>query len=226
MSRYPSLMPTAVGPDGSEARQPKPSLADRVRNFALKPVDPDAPPRQQKGAYELSGEELVQEEKRANDKERAIGLLAGPVATLIAFFVVHEKVVDDPPAHLANGAVNKLHVALSTYSWLFLVLIVLSFGITGMALWRKRIPLGIFTALYGLSVFNLGYIGFGVPFVMVAAWYLVRAYRLHRNVKESAASEGPSTRTAPPPSSKRFTPPSSSQKRLPAGKPRRERGGG
>ena len=77
--------------------QSKARLVDRLRNAALKPADPEAP-AQSRGAYELSGEELEIEEKRANDKERAIGLLAGPLATLIAFLVVHDLVVNDPSA--------------------------------------------------------------------------------------------------------------------------------
>jgi hypothetical protein len=199
--------------------QPKPRLMDRVRGAVLKPEDPDAPSRS-RGAYELSGEELVTEERRTNDKERAIGLLAGPVATIIAFVVIHYRVVNDPPATL-HGVPDKLHVNLSTYSDLFIVLIVLSFGITAMAMWRKRLFLGIVTALYGLSIFNLGYWGFGVPFVMVGAWYLVRTYRLHRNLRESTVG-GPSA-TSPPGSSKRYTPPSLSKKGLPPGKPRPRR---
>jgi hypothetical protein len=197
----------------------KPRLIDRVRSAALKPEDPDAP-RRSRGAYELSGEDLVSEEKKANDKERAIGLVAGPVATAISFLVIHELVIHDPSAHLSNGSANPRYVSLSTYSDLFLVLIVLSFAITAMALWRKRLYLGILTSLYGLAIFNLHYWGFGVPFVMVGAWYLVRAYRLHRNLRESTAG-GPST--SRPASNKRYTPPSLSQKRLPPAKPRSRR---
>lgn len=195
---------------------PKPPLMDRLRDATLKPQDPDKPARN-RGAYELSGEELELEEKRANDKERAIGLLAGPVATIIAFAVVHDLVIHDP----ASG---KLHVNPSSYYDLFVVLIVLSFGITAMALWRKRLFLGIVTSLYGLAIFNLHYWGFGVPFVMVGAWYLVRAYRLQRNLKQATAG-GPST-TARPASNKRYTPPSLPQKRLVSAKPRRERSAG
>jgi hypothetical protein len=180
-------------------------LVDRLRNAALKPEDPEAAVRS-RGANELSGEELEVEEKRATDKERAIGLLAGPLATIITFLVVHDLVVNDPSARLSDGAVNKLHVNLSTYSELFVVLIILSFGITATALWRKRLFLGMVTSLYGLAIFNLHYWGFGVPFVMVGAWYLVRAYRLHRNLKESTAG-GPSV-TSRPASNKRYTPPS------------------
>jgi hypothetical protein len=186
----------------------KPRLVDRLRNAALKPEDPEAPARS-RGAYELSGEELEIENKRANDKERAIGLLTGPLATIITFLVVHQVVVNDPSARLSDGAVNKLHVSLSTYQDLFLVLLVLSFGITAMALWRKRLFLGIATALFGLAIFNLHYWGFGAPFVLVGAWYLVRTYRLHRNLKESTA-DTPLV-TARPGSSKRYTPPSRSR---------------
>jgi hypothetical protein len=63
-------------------------------------------------------------------------------------------------------------------------------------------------ALYGLAVFNLRYWGFGVPFVMVGAWYLVRAYRLQQELKRTAG-DTPSARTngARPRSNKRYTPP-------------------
>jgi hypothetical protein len=180
---------------------------DRLRYATLKPADDTAPPR---GANELSGEELEIEEKQANDKERAIGLLAGPLATIISFAVIHDLVVHDPSATLSSGAVNPRYVNPSTYTELFWVLIILSFGITGMALWRKRIYLGIFASLYGLAIFNLHYWGFGVPFVMVGAWYLVRAYRLRRNLKQSTADgPSPSVRTTRRPSpNKRYTPPS------------------
>ena len=38
-------------------------------------------------------------------------------------------------------------------------------------------------ALYGLSIFNLHYWGFGVPFLLFGSWYLVRAYRLQQKLK-------------------------------------------
>jgi hypothetical protein len=200
--------------------QGKPSLTVRLREAVMRPEDRDE--RQKaRGAYELSGRELEIEEKRVNDKERAIGLLVGPLATLIAFLVIHELVASDPPARLSDGAINRLHVNVSTYSDLFLVLIVLSFGISAMALWRRRLYLGIVTSLYGLSIFNLHYWGFGVPFVMVGAWYLVRAYRLRRNLRESTASSAPSIASRPR-SNKRYTPPSLPHKGLPPVKPRPE----
>jgi hypothetical protein len=80
-------------------------LADRLRNAALKPEDPDKAARS-RGAYDLTGEELEIEARQANDKERAIGIFVGPLATLIAFLVTHDLVVHDPPARL-NGAIDK-----------------------------------------------------------------------------------------------------------------------
>ena len=55
------------------------------------------------------------------------------MATVITFFVIHSKVASDPPAHLADGAINRLHVNPSTYQGPFWTLIILSFGITAMA---------------------------------------------------------------------------------------------
>ncbi len=55
------------------------------------------------------------------------------------------------------------------------------------SLMRKRLFVGIVTAMYGLAIFNLHYWGFGVPFLLVGAWYLVRAYRLQRDLKEASA---------------------------------------
>ncbi|MGC2168035.1 MAG: hypothetical protein WA580_02930 [Acidimicrobiales bacterium] len=192
----------------SGSGQRKPRLIDRFRDRVLRPVDPEDSP---KGAYELSGRELEIEQKRLNEKERAIGLLAGPVATLIAFAVVHEVVTHDPAQYLSSGAANSAYVNPSIYYELFVILLILSFGMSAMAMWRKRIPLGIATALYGLAIFNMHYWGFGVPFVLVGAWYLVRAYRLNRNLRESNLDNGPAVTSRPPlpPSpNKRYTPPS------------------
>jgi hypothetical protein len=207
----------------SSSGQPKPRLADRLRDAALKPEDPDKAARS-RGAYDLTGEELEIEAKQANDKERAIGIFVGPLATLIAFLVIHDLVVNDPPARI-NGVIDKLHVNPSSYYDLFAVLIVLSVLMTVMALWRKRLYLGLVIAMYGLAIFDLHYWGFGVPFVMVGAWYLVRAYRLQRNLKYST---GETSVTARPASNKRYknkryTPPPVAQKPGASAKSRRQR---
>ncbi len=135
--------------------------------------------------------------------------------------ITNSLIADDPKATLANGAVNTAHVNPSLYLELGTVTIVLAVLMLAMAWWRKRLYLGITMALYGLSVFNLHFWGFGVPFVMAGAWYLVRAYRLQQKLKlarEEAPSKGTgsgrSTRA-----SKRYTPPTPSP-----GKPKTRRG--
>ena len=52
-------------------------------------------------------------------------------------------------------------------------------------------------ALYGLTLFNLHFWGFGVPFIMCAAWLMVRAYRLHRDWREATGGRtiGPGSRS-------------------------------
>ena len=57
------------------------------------------------------------------------------------------------------------------------------------SLLRKRLFQGITMALYGLAVFNLRFWGFGVPFLLAGAWYLVRAYRLQQALKRAEAAE-------------------------------------
>ena len=103
-------------------------------------------------------------------------------------------IANDPKATLANGAVNKAHVNPSLYSLVGFVLLALALVMLAMAWWRKRLYLGITMALYGISVFNLRFWGFGVPYVLAGAWYLVRAYRLNQKLKlarQEAPTMGP-----------------------------------
>ncbi len=104
--------------------------------------------------------------RRADDRERAIGLVAALVAALVTSALA---------AHHAGGA-----------SGLFLVLAGLAAVILTGALARRRVPLGAGASLYGLAVFDLHFWGFGLPFVLVGAWLLVRAYRA-RPVPATAA---------------------------------------
>ncbi len=66
-------------------------------------------------------------------------------------------------------------------------------------------------ALYGLSLFNLHYWGFGIPFIIGGSWYLVRSYRLSEKLKLAKADAGPDGPRGPagarPRPSKRYTPP-------------------
>ena len=70
-----------------------------------------------------------------------------------------------------------------------MVLLALAVGILVSALLRKRLILGIALALFGLAVFNLHYWGFGVPFLLAGAWYLVRAYRFQQELKRVGGTD-------------------------------------
>jgi len=111
------------------------------------------------------------------------------------------------------------------------VLIGLAVVMLVLAVLRKRLYLGIVMALYGLAIFNLRYWGFGIPFVMAGAWYLVRAYRLQRDLREATGGKPPragsqrrgDAGTAPRPQpNKRFTPPPSPSKMKRASRPKPE----
>lgn len=190
-------------------------LGDRLRSAFLKPPKPGAGPAASVRPSSL--EELEDSVKYADDKERMIGLVAAPLAAAIGLLVIDALISRDPAAHLADGAVNKLHVSVSLYHELLLVLLGLSLVMLATALWRKRLYLGMATALYGLALFNLHWWGFGVPFILVASWLLVRAYRLQRDLKQARGegrSHAGSTSLGPPggarrPANKRYTPPRS-----------------
>jgi hypothetical protein len=196
--------PDAAGAGDGDG--PHLTLWQRLKYTLVRPDD-DATPGAPAGDRPLDEiEDLV---RRADDKERAIGLVAAPVAALLAFLIVGTLVHDDPPA----GAKN--HVNPSLYHSLEFVLLALSVLILVTALWRKRLFLGMALVLYGLAVFNLHYWGFGIPFVLAGAWYLVRAYRLQQELRRVEAGEGggasgkarpPADGSRPRPN-KRYTPP-------------------
>ena len=208
----------------------KAPLRDRLRNLVLKPAEAatDSTAKGSHGPATL--EELEAEVRSANDKERFIGLVAAPLAAAIGILVISALIVNDPPARLKDGQIDTLHVSLSLYHDLGGVILALSVLMLVTAMWRKRLYLGIVTALYGLAIFNLHYWGFGVPFILFSAWLLVRAYRLQRDLRE--ATEGSPSRTgaqrrgrgATPRRSSakansRYTPPTGARKRSSAPKP-------
>ncbi len=190
----------------------KPSLVDRLRSAFLKPAEPGKAAKPQK----RSVEELEAAAKFADDKERLIGLLAAPFAAIIGFIVTSALISNDPPAFLKDGSANKLHVSVSLYHDVTLVLLALAIAMLATAWFRKRLYLAIVMALYGLAIFNLHYWGFGVPYIMVGAWMLVRAYRAQRDLREATGSKqsrygqrGAVTSTSRPQTNKRYTQPSS-----------------
>jgi hypothetical protein len=157
-------------------------------------------------------EELEYAVRYADDKERLIGLVAAPLAAAVGLVIVSVLISNDPAATL-HGSPNPKHVSVSLYHELLIVLLALSVAMMAAAWFRKRLFVGIAMALYGLTVFNLHYWGFGIPFVLGGAWYLVRAFRLNRALREATGdlpgrpgpnSGRPSNRSG---TSKRYTPP-------------------
>jgi hypothetical protein len=194
---------SATGADAA----PRLSAWQRLRYAMVRPDDDAADTSPQE---DRSVEEVRENIARADDKERGIGLIAAPIAAALSFLVIGTLIHDDPPL----GAKN--YVNPSLYHTLELVLLGLAVGILVTALTRKRMLLGIAMALYGLAVFNLHYWGFGVPFLLAGAWYLVRAYRLNQELKRVGGADVSPSRTSSrqamsssprPRASKRYTPP-------------------
>jgi hypothetical protein len=200
----------------SKARnRDKPRIVDRLSNAMLSPPKP--------GVEEVPDkpetvEELQLAVKFANDKERLIGLLAAPFAAAIGLLIGNALISHDPAALLANGSVNKLHVSVGLYDEAMLALVALAVVMLITAFFRKRLYLGIVMALYGLTVFNLHYWGFGIPYLMAGAWLLVRVYRLQKAQRDASGdtsrygpnrSGGPTSYGSRPRANRRYTPPTS-----------------
>ncbi len=198
-------MPSA--PRTSGASDDVPTFRQRLSRLVLKPAPAGA--ASTAVAAKPSVEELEDANRFANDKERVIGLIAAPIGALVAFLIIHADIDEDPAQFLKNGATNPKYTSVGLYHELLLVLLALSVLLMVAAWFRKRLFMGVVAALYGLAVFNLHWWGFGVPFVLVGAWYLVRAYRAQRDLKEARAGAGP---PGMPTASKRYTPPSARPK--------------
>jgi hypothetical protein len=203
----------------------KAPLRDRLSSAFLKPVDPDAPAKS-KAEKPMTLEELEVAAKYGNDKERLMGLLLAPISAIIGILVTNDLIVHDP----AVG--SKQHVNVSVYHELTLVLLALSVAMLVTAWFRKRMYLGIVMALYGLAIFNLHYWGFGIPYILIAAWLLVRAYRLQKELKEATGDTprrygGGGAPGAPrAQANKRYTPRSPTTRRPPRPKPENEKRAG
>ncbi|MGD0441043.1 MAG: hypothetical protein ABSB52_10505 [Acidimicrobiales bacterium] len=205
----------------------RPPLGDRLRNLVLKPVEAGTVSTDKAPGRPVSVEELEADVRSANDKERFIGLVAAPLAAAIGILVISALIANDPPARLNNGQIDTLHVSLSLYYDLGAVILGLSVLMLVSAMWRKRVYLGIVTALYGLAIFNLHYWGFGVPFILFSAWLLVRAYRLQRDLREATdglARSGAQIKRgggkgSSPKSNSRYTPPAAGGGRSSAPRP-------
>ena len=167
------------------------------------------------GAHEVtpddrSAEELEATISRADDRERAVGLIAAPVAAAIGFLVIGADISRNSSA----TTLPKNFVPASTYHWVLLVFLALAAIMLVGAWLRKRIVLAVALALYGVGLFQLGWLGFAVPFVLAGAWYLVRGFRLQTALKRAEADGSATPAVARrasngvrPRPNKRYTPP-------------------
>ena len=172
-------------------------------------VRPDDDPKEVKEVEIRPVEEIQADIARSNDKERAIGLVAAPVAALIGLIISSASVNYAKTHNMSTSVYDKL-----TYVLLGLSVLVL------LTSWlRKRMFQGITLALYGLAIFQLHYtyFGFAAPFLLAGAWYLIRAWRLQQELKvaEAAGPQAPRPKGATtnaaaprPRRNKRYTPPS------------------
>lgn len=186
-------------------------------------VKPDDDPTSKPQEDERSVEELEAAIATADDRERAVGLVAAPVGALIGLLVSN---------NLIDHA-KQQHQSTSTYQTLTFVLLGASVLMLVAAWRRKRLFLGILLALLGLSLFNLHQYGFAIPFIFAGAWLLVRAYRLQQKLKLATGS-GPgaprrATSTRPdgvlPRPNKRYTPRTAPAKRPPPPTEKQKRAG-
>ena len=174
----------------------KPTLSERFTRAVIKADSRERPADE----GPQTGEELEETVARMDDRERLIGLAAAPLDGVIAIIVV------------STYGSKAGRPASSVDSSLALALFALALAALACAWFRKRLYLGIVFALYGLSIFNLHYWGFGVPFLLIGSWYLVRAYRFQQKLKlakeegvTGSGGSGGAARRAQP--NKRYTPP-------------------
>lgn len=178
---------------------------ERLKYTFVRPDDEDI--KEKDSGQELTVEEIQALQKRADDKERAIGLVAAPLAAAIAFMVITALIDRDRTPGV------KVVTSVSEYHWLLLVLLALAVLMLVGAMVRKRLLLGLALALYAVSMLQLGWWGFAIPFAVAGGWYLVRSYRLSQDLKRATAENAPSPRPASrsglarPRSNKRYTPP-------------------
>jgi hypothetical protein len=175
---------------------------ERLKYAMVKPDDADEAPT----TDERSVEELQAEIRFSTDKERAIGLVAAPIAAIVGILISTAS-IDYARTH---------HESLRVYDELTYVLLGLAVLILVASLLRKRLFQGITLALFGVAVFQLkySYIGFAAPFVLAGAWYLVRASRLQQALKRAEGGASDSSRArarssngARPRANRRYTPP-------------------
>jgi Ca2+/Na+ antiporter len=172
------------------------SVWERMKYTMVRPDDESS--ERGASADERTLEEIQETIYRSDDKERAIGLVAAPVAAIVGI-IISSSSIDYARQH---------HQSVGVYVGLTYLLLGLAVLIMVSSLMRKRLFQGITLALFGLAIFQLHYtyLGFAAPFILAGAWYLVRAYRLQQALKLAELDErGPAKNKAQ--TSKRSTPP-------------------
>jgi hypothetical protein len=171
-------------------------------------VRPDDDPKEVEEQEIRPVEEIQADIARSNDKERAIGLVAAPLAALVGI------IISDASVNYAQSH----NQSVGVYQKLTYVLLALA-GLILLSSWlRKRLFQGITLALYGLAIFQLHftYFGFAAPFLLAGSWYLIRGWRLQQELKRAEAAgpsaprpkANPSAAAPRPRRNKRYTPPS------------------
>ncbi len=189
-----------ASPGGDDAPQ-----MTRWQRLKYTIVQPDDDANGKAATDDRTVEELEETIARSDDKERAIGLVAAPLGAIVGI-IIGSSTIDHARA---------THQSVAIYDELTYVILGMSVLILVTSLLRKRLFQGITMALFGLAVFNLRFWGFGVPFLLAGAWYLVRAYRLQQALKRAEAAAPKSPRRngsrpangARPRPNKRYTPP-------------------
>ena len=98
---------------------------------------------------------------------------------------------NDPSPLLGNGLPNPRHVNPNLYTELGLVTLALALVMLGGAWFRKRLVIGIAWPSTGCRSSTSTTGASDVPFIMIGAWYLVRAYRLSQKLKMAKAGDAP-----------------------------------
>ena len=168
------------------------TLWERIKYSMVKPDDEPGATKETPPDRDLAA--IKEEIGRSSDKERAIGLVAAPIAAVVGIAI-------------STASLNyaKSHnESLTVYKELTYVLLGLAVLILVASWLRKRMFQGITLALFGVAVFQLHYtyLGFAAPFVLAGAWYLVRAYRLQQELKR-VESDGAVARAWPCPGRRR-----------------------
>ncbi len=221
--RMPRSEPDAVGDDQSDGGRWQ-RFTGAISDFALKPaVAMESATGNDEPAQEgpTTVAELEAAIKRADDKERLIGLLAAPVAAAIVFLVMSALVHNDPSALLSNGLPNPRHVNPNIYTELGLVTLALALIMLAGAWFRKRLVIGI--AVRTLRAVVLQSSLLGLRSALHHDRLLVPGPRLPSLPEAQAGQAGGGTALGPGRGprqpNKRYTPPSAPPGRGPRPKP-------